>query len=237
MSFGLLLTGIIFGGLGTLTFLVFAIISLAGGKRRNSILFSALFLVFFITLLFSISGMVRRAVSTVKEIGHSVKESANEYERTERERREARRKWLRDATPEEFRDSISDDFFESYDSKRNVYCVPLVYPYRLEMKKSYIDNAYLAAVNGPSTDVVLEIRSVTEAAFDENFLLVKRDYASTHEAPPNDLPEVSYLIFDLKKGTATTYYNRERLMTEAAKLGYKGSTELEDVSDLYDNIY
>jgi hypothetical protein len=233
MSIGIIIAGIIAGVIGTLTFVILTIIALASGNRRNTITFSSLFVMSLIIAILSIVEMVGRVAQKVKTGAHNFAEKIDEIKYEEDKEASEYRDWLKSITPAEHRAAADSSFYDTFDMDRNVYCIPMVYPYRLEMDAVSEGYAKLAIVKGTPPPGLREMESVTEAAFDKNFLLMKRDYSASEMQPPAEMPEVSYILFEFATGKSTVYYNKQKLLEEAEKAGYTGSKNLEETDTLY----
>lgn len=233
MSFGIIVAGILIGAIGTIAFIILSIIALASGNRKNTITFSTLFVMCLIIAILSVAEMVTRVAQKVKSGVNNIAEKVDEIkEDNEKETREYR-EWLRSIAPEQYRDSLDNDFFDTFDQEKNVYCVPMVYPYRLEMNTVYEGHARLSVVKGIPPADIAGLEAITEAAFDKSFLLMKRDYSKSDVRPAADAPEVSYILFEFSTGKSTVLYNKQKLMEEAEKAGYTGKKELEEIDELY----
>lgn len=237
MSFALLLTGIIFGGIGTLIFLALGILALSSGNRKNAITFSTLFVVFIVITGLSISTTVSRIAakveSGVNKFEAKTEEWKEEIEENIDQGKNEHKEWLRSLSPD---DSIPEKFFDTFDSEKNVYCIPLVYPYRLEMNDIEKTSGRLADVTGSNNTNIKEIMSVTMISFDKRLLLAKRDMSFHDGIAPEDMPEVSYLLYDFISGKLQTFPNKEKMLEAADKLNFSGPRDLSALQTHYDKL-
>ena len=236
MSFSFLVLGVVLGGIGLLLFLILAIVALASNNGRNTIMFSTFFLAFLIILVMSVSEMFSRVGSKIRnEVQSSIKEEAQNWEEeriAEEEERTAHTDWLKSINPEEYQDSLLG-FFNSFDLEKNVYCIPMVYPYRLEMDGTEDAHAWLGTVNGKKPKDIHSLVAITRLSFDGNMMIAKRDINGYTGRMPSDLPEISYVIFEFRTGNTHVFLNQQALTDAAVKMGYTGNIELEDISTHY----
>lgn len=238
MNASLLITGIVLGGIGLVLFLILSIIALSNGNRRNSIMFPTFFLVCLITVILSISELTSRVSNKIRSgLKNTIQKTAETIEEAKAEEEKERAdhlNWLKTLSPEEYRDSVS--FFNTFDPEKNVYCIPMVYPYRLEMDDLYDDHARLATVNGKSPGDIYELAAITKLSFDDKLMLAKRETNGYTGRLPSGLPEVSYIIFEFKTGKTHVFLNQQALTDEAVKMGFSGNIELEDISTHYNKL-
>jgi hypothetical protein len=175
MSFGFIVAGIILGGLSTLAFAILAIVAMAGSKQRNAITFGSIFLASLIIMILSISEMVTRISRKVRDGINNISETSREWKEEREEEKNAHRDWLKSLNSDNNKDSISESFYNSFDMEKNIYCIPLVYPYRIEMNDSFDDEGWLTDVTNGSSPAVKDLLSITDLAFDKKCLLLKRD--------------------------------------------------------------
>lgn len=238
MSASLLVLGIVLAGIGLVLFLILSIIALSNGNKRNSIMFPTFFLVCLITLLLSISELTSKVSNKIRnEFRSSIQKTGEIWEEAkaaEEQERADYLEWLKTIAPEEYRDSLS--FFDTFDMEKNVYCIPMVYPYRLEMDGVFDKHARLAAVSGEKPKDIYDLVAITKLTFDSRMMLARRDINGYTGRMPSGLPEISYVILEFNTGKTHTFLNQQALIDEAVKMGFTGSIELEDIRTYYDKL-
>lgn len=234
MNVALLVAGIILGGIGTLIFLALSIIALSTSNRKNAITFSTLFVVCLVITGLSIYTTVSRVAEKVRSGVHHFEARTGEWKEDleqsiDREKNE-HKEWLRSLSSH---DTIPEKFFDTFDSDKNVYCVPLAYPYRVEIDDMEKTSGRLADVTGSNNTNIKEVISITRISFDKNLLLAKRDMSFHEGIAPEDMPEVSYLVYDFNSGKLQTFPNKEKMLEAADKLNFSGPRELSDLQSHY----
>jgi hypothetical protein len=239
MSASFLGLGVILGGIGMLLFLILSIIALANGHKKNIIVFSTSFLVcLIITVMSAMEASSRIGNKISNEMQKALREEANNWEEerlAEDDERAAYISWLKSIAPDEYRDSLQG-YFSSFDTEKNVYCIPMVYPYRLEMDDPNDSHARLSAVNGKKPQDIDKLAAITKLSFDEKMMIAKRDLSGYIGRIPDGLPEVSYIIFEFKTGKVKVFLNHQEVTTEATKMGFSGSMDLEGIYDHYKKL-
>ncbi|MCW3082954.1 MAG: hypothetical protein JWP12_320 [Bacteroidetes bacterium] len=238
MTFPVIIIGLFVGGIFVLISLIFGIISLANGKNNNAIgwaigLITALALSVFsgIMLAHHIKDTIVDNIEQAEKFS-SLEAEANtldgEFKKIQRQ------EWL-DTLQMHINDkydgNVPPDFY--INKKAEVAAdksitVPFLYPYLIR----YNPLTYTGDLILPTSDSIF-VKNVSELAFDSNFVLIKIDNTQSPEALKEGHPETEYVLFDQRTRNFEPAPNKAKLDDFANRIGYTGSTELNNLSDDY----
>lgn len=228
VSFSFLILGIILAAVATLATLVLAIIFVSTGRERSALMLGAGFILSLILLVFATAEVAQRGSKKMKKGIEWLKKMDDKLSRHE----PAEENYY-GYVPYWQGDSIPVGFYERCDTDAD--CITLVYPYRFIPENKFLNSAMLDNYANAGDSCAKEIFFVTHFAFDQFFLLAKRDNREMQDATGKgkDLPDYSYFLLDFKTGKCELLMNEHRLFEETESRGYTGERYLSSVSTHY----
>jgi hypothetical protein len=236
MNIATLSLGIILGGIATLVTLIFMIISFAGGKSKNGLIWLGGFVVAICILIMSIFFMVRRIGEKVKEGVDWTQQQSNSYT-TEADldyKKTDRQNFLDTLTfytREASKARLPSDYYTNKKADKlndTEILVPFVYPLSIH----YNTGNYLGAIASSENDSIY-LTNVSQMAFDENFVIARVNNSDDKELLKSGRGEIEYVLFDMRTREFLSFVNLEQLLDKSEKIGYVGPQQMNYLSDDY----
>ncbi len=236
MALPFILLGLLLGGILTIVSLVFTIIYLANWNQRKFTIAVSCFVASLAVIILSVITGVQKGKEKVKNFGSNVRNWAEQMEEESKSNRSDYQNEKMDSLkawePEQYKDSVNDDFYETY--SHGTYRIPLVFPYSIASFDESFENAFLKCeLTSKKSDSLNLLKNITDITFDRNYLIARID--NGEEASENQR-EVFYILFHFSTAKCTEYPNQTKAITEAEKSGYTGRQYLQKIQDVYSSI-